>query len=79
MRSCENCFFEAYVLLTHLRDQTFYYRRSNDKWYSYMILTKEKSTTHYKKLVQILGKGYIKAEIKSPFDFIQIAVKGLNP
>jgi len=44
-----------------------------------MILTKEKSTTHYKKLVQILGKGYIKAEIKSPFDFIQIAVKGLNP
>ncbi len=44
-----------------------------------MILTKEKSTAHYKKLVQILGKGYIKAEIKSPFDFIQIAAKGLNP
>lgn len=38
-----------------------------------------KSTTeHYDKLVNILGRKYIKSNIESPFDFITIASKGLN-
>jgi len=44
-----------------------------------MIKTKETSTEHYEELVRILGKRYIKAKVESPFDFISIATKGLNP
>jgi putative toxin-antitoxin system antitoxin component (TIGR02293 family) len=41
---------------------------------------KEKRTTtkHYEKLLEILGKKYIKSEIRSSFDFIAIASKGIN-
>lgn len=38
----------------------------------------ETTTEHYKKLINILGKRYVKAEIESPYDFIHIASKGLN-
>ena len=38
----------------------------------------ETTTEHYKKLINILGKRYVKAKIESPYDFIHIASKGLN-
>lgn len=34
---------------------------------------------HYDKLVDILGKKFIRGRIESPFDYIIIASKGLNP
>ncbi|HWY37675.1 MAG TPA: antitoxin Xre/MbcA/ParS toxin-binding domain-containing protein [Bacteroidia bacterium] len=43
-----------------------------------MIKTKETTTQHYKKLIDILGSKYIKASIGSPYDFINIASKGIN-
>ncbi|MFT5820059.1 MAG: putative toxin-antitoxin system antitoxin component (TIGR02293 family) [Crocinitomix sp.] len=49
-----------------------------DKLYYQMIKTNETSTEHYKKLVAVLGKRYIKTNIESPFDFIHIASKGVN-
>jgi putative toxin-antitoxin system antitoxin component (TIGR02293 family) len=39
---------------------------------------KETSTEHYKTLARILGRKYFKGEIESPFDFIQIASKGIS-
>lgn len=33
---------------------------------------------HYKKLLDILGKRYIKGKLESPFDFIHIASDGVN-
>jgi putative toxin-antitoxin system antitoxin component (TIGR02293 family) len=36
------------------------------------------TTPHYDKLVDILGKKYIKSRIESPFDFITIASKGID-
>lgn len=44
-----------------------------------MIGTQETSTEHYEELVRILGKGYIREKVESPFDFIHIAIKGINP
>lgn len=38
----------------------------------------ETTTEHYRKLTEILGKQYVQATIESPFDFIQIASKGVN-
>lgn len=43
-----------------------------------MIITKETSTAHYKTILDILGRKYIRAEIESPYDFINIASKGIN-
>lgn len=36
------------------------------------------TTDHYKELISILGKKYIRSNIESPFDFITIASKGVN-
>jgi putative toxin-antitoxin system antitoxin component (TIGR02293 family) len=33
---------------------------------------------HYRNLVDILGKSYVREEIDSPYDFIHIAAKGIN-
>jgi putative toxin-antitoxin system antitoxin component (TIGR02293 family) len=35
-------------------------------------------TEHYKKLVEILGRNYVKEKVESPYDFILIASKGVN-
>jgi putative toxin-antitoxin system antitoxin component (TIGR02293 family) len=43
-----------------------------------MIITKETTTAHYRKLSHILGRKYIHAKIESPFDFITIASRGVN-
>jgi putative toxin-antitoxin system antitoxin component (TIGR02293 family) len=43
-----------------------------------MITTKETTTGHYKTLIDILGRKYIKAKIESPYDFINIASKGVS-
>jgi putative toxin-antitoxin system antitoxin component (TIGR02293 family) len=36
------------------------------------------SADHYKKLVEVLGKKYIRDRIESPFDFITIASRGID-
>lgn len=44
-----------------------------------MIKSIEQSTQgHYKKLIQILGRKYIRGTIDSPYDFIHIAAHGLD-
>ena len=43
-----------------------------------MIKEKESTTEHYKKLIEVLGKKYVKTEVESPFDFIHIANKGIS-
>lgn len=43
-----------------------------------MIEKQATTTEHYKKLIEILGKRYVKARIESPYDFIHIASSGLN-
>jgi len=43
-----------------------------------MKATQETTTEHYKTLLDILGRKYIRAKIESPFDFINIASKGVN-
>ena len=43
-----------------------------------MIHDIESTTGHYKKLVEVLGRKYVKYEVESPFDFIHIAGKGVN-
>jgi len=43
-----------------------------------MIINQSTTTAHYEKLVDILGKKYIKATIESPYDFITIATTGVN-
>ena len=43
-----------------------------------MIQEIETSTEHYKKLIEILGKKQLKSKVESPFDFIQIASKGVS-
>ena len=43
-----------------------------------MIEEIETSTEHYKKLIEILGKKHLKSKVESPFDFIQIASKGVS-
>ncbi len=43
-----------------------------------MIQDIETSTEHYKKLIEILGKKHLKSKVESPFDFIQIASKGVS-
>jgi putative toxin-antitoxin system antitoxin component (TIGR02293 family) len=44
-----------------------------------MIKEKELTTEHYKKLVEVLGKKYVRTKVESPYDFIHIANKGINP
>jgi len=39
----------------------------------------QNTTAHFKKLSQILGKKYLAEDIESPFDFIELAAKGLHP
>jgi len=41
-------------------------------------MIEEKTTEHYEKLVEVLGKKYMPALIESPFDFIHIARAGIN-
>ena len=43
-----------------------------------MITSEETTTKHYKTLLDILGRKYIKAKIESPYDFISIASRGVN-
>ena len=43
-----------------------------------MITTGETTTGHYQTLSEILGKRFIKKEIESPFDFIDISSKGIS-
>ena len=43
-----------------------------------MIQEIETSTEHYKKLIEILGKKHLRSKVESPFDFIQIASKGVS-
>lgn len=43
-----------------------------------MITTKETTTEHYKSLINILGRKYIRFKIESPYDFINIASKGIS-
>jgi putative toxin-antitoxin system antitoxin component (TIGR02293 family) len=43
-----------------------------------MIKELESTTEHYEKLIEILGKKYLKAKVESPYDFIHIATRGVN-
>jgi putative toxin-antitoxin system antitoxin component (TIGR02293 family) len=43
-----------------------------------MIKDKESTTEHYKKLIDVFGRNYVRYEVESPFDFIHIANKGIN-
>ncbi|GAB3660823.1 hypothetical protein GCM10028791_34930 [Echinicola sediminis] len=43
-----------------------------------MIKERETSTEHYKKLIEVLGKKYVRTKIESPYDFIYLASKGIN-
>ena len=43
-----------------------------------MIKTKDTTTDHYKALQSILGKKYVRGTVESPFDFINMASKGIN-
>ena len=43
-----------------------------------MIKDKESTTEHYKKLIDVFGRKYVRYEVESPFDFIHIANKGIN-
>ncbi|MDZ7742911.1 MAG: antitoxin Xre/MbcA/ParS toxin-binding domain-containing protein [Bacteroidota bacterium] len=40
--------------------------------------TKETTTEHYKALISILGRKHIRTSIESPYDFINIASRGIN-
>ncbi len=42
------------------------------------MIVKDITSNHYKELIKILGKQFIKAKIDNPYDFIDIANKGLN-
>ena len=42
------------------------------------MIKSDKTTKHYKKLVEILGSNYVQAKIESPYDFIHIASRGIN-
>jgi len=43
-----------------------------------MITSEQTTTKHYKTLLDILGRKYIRAKIESPYDFISIASRGVN-
>jgi putative toxin-antitoxin system antitoxin component (TIGR02293 family) len=43
-----------------------------------MKTTRETTTDHYKELINILGKKYIKRNLETPFDFIKIASMGIS-
>ncbi len=43
-----------------------------------MIVEKESTTEHYRKLIDILGKKYISSMVENPFDFIHLANKGID-
>ncbi len=40
--------------------------------------SKETTTEHYKALISILGRKYIRTSIESPYDFINIASRGVD-
>ena len=50
----------------------------NDKIYYQMTITKATTSKHYKTLLDILGRKYIRTEIESPYDFIHIASRGIS-
>ena len=43
-----------------------------------MIKEAQTTSKHYKRLTELLGEKYVKNKISSPFDFIEIANKGVN-
>ena len=43
-----------------------------------MIREIEKTTEHYKRLIDVFGKKYVKTKVESPYDFIHIATRGVN-
>ncbi len=43
-----------------------------------MISETASTIEHYEKLIEILGSKYVTEKVEGPFDFIQIASKGLN-
>ena len=43
-----------------------------------MITEVATTTEHYMKLVEILGSKYVTDKVQSPYDFIQLASKGIN-
>lgn len=43
-----------------------------------MIKETELTTEHYKRLIDVFGKKYVKTKVESPFDFIHIATRGVN-
>jgi putative toxin-antitoxin system antitoxin component (TIGR02293 family) len=54
------------------------YLRSCDKLFYQMIEEVKRTTRHFNRLTQIVGKKNIGIEIESPFDFISIANKGIT-
>ena len=43
-----------------------------------MIKEIDSTTEHYKRLIDVFGKKYVKTKVESPYDFIHIATKGVN-
>jgi putative toxin-antitoxin system antitoxin component (TIGR02293 family) len=43
-----------------------------------MIADKKLTINRYDTLVEVLGKNYVKSKVESPYDFIQIATRGVN-
>lgn len=43
-----------------------------------MIIKMETTTAHYKELVNVLGKEYVRFNVENPFDFIHLANQGIE-
>ncbi|MCH7763976.1 MAG: DUF2384 domain-containing protein [Candidatus Marinimicrobia bacterium] len=43
-----------------------------------MIKEIESTTEHYKKLIEVFGKNYVRTKVESPYDFIHIASRGIS-
>jgi putative toxin-antitoxin system antitoxin component (TIGR02293 family) len=43
-----------------------------------MISEMETTTAHYKKLINVLGKKYVRTTVENPFDFIHLATNGID-
>ena len=43
-----------------------------------MIKEAQSTSRHYKKLTELLGEKYVKSKINSPFDFIEVANRGVS-
>lgn len=41
-------------------------------------MREEITTKHFQELRKVLGERYVRSQVKSPYDFISIATKGLN-